>query len=569
MNRNSDYNFSQAPLITSIQRSRFARNSEHKTTLDASYLYPLEFYEVLPGDSVKMNLSAVIRMSTPIFPVMDTAFFDYYWFFVPNRLIWSHWKQFMGENTETFWTQPTEYQVPQITIPDGGFAEGSLADYLGVPTKVGAGQKISHLPFRAFSLIWNEWFRDQNVNYPLNLNIGDADTAGSNAKDNQTTDVQLGGCLPKVAKPHDYWTSALPDAQKGNPVSVSFGNTAPVVSGLQHSFNTVSNGGYVQIAPNDELRYSTFGSDVNYTNHLGEDLTGKHTLLLEDGRFTSGSGSSTSGVSSDVLAPANLYADLSNASSVTINQLRQAFAVQRLLERDALGGTRYREILRSHFSVSSPDARMMIPEYLGGNRVYINMSPVVQTSSTDTTSPQGNVAAYSHTSFGNDGHFTKSFVEHGILMCVGCIRTNHTMQQSLEKFWTRKSKLDFYWPALANLGASAVKNREVVFTDDAKQNDEVFGYQEAWADYRYKNSRVSSAMRSNSATPLDSWHYADYFSAVPALNADFIAETKVNIDRTIAVTSEVSNQFIADFYFQGTWTRPMPLYSVPGLIDHY
>lgn len=565
MNRNSDYAFSMAPTLNNVQRSRFRRYAEHKTTFNAADIVPLYWSSVLPGDTIDMSMSAVVRMSTPVFPVMDNAYFDYYWFFVPNRIIWNHWKEFCGENTSAPWIPTTEYHIPKLKIPTGGFNKGTLADYLGIPIGKGAGQEVNALPFRVYASIYNEWFRDQNLKYPCNLPLGDATVNGSNGTD-YVTDTIKGGALCKAAKAHDYFTSALPAPQKSAPVEVSLGNYAPVVSvRTSHDVNKLGN--YLT-GHEGESDYQN-GAPLHFTTNRGGTVTDKHTLLTNLGDVAAASSSSSSSTLESTITPSNLYADLGSMNGVTINQLRQAFAVQRFYEKQSLAGSRYRETLRSMFGVSSPDARMMIPEYLGGDRVYINVNQVVQTSSTDSTSPQGNTAAFSCTGISNGGRFTWSSTEHGYIMCVGVVRTDHTYQQGLDREWSRDSMFDFYWPAFAQLGAQSVKNKELYFSDDAAVNDQVFGYQEAWADYRYSVNRVSGEFRSDYQTPLDSWHYADHFTQTPVLNSDFIDETLDNIDRTLAVQHTVSDQFIADFHFSGVWTRPMPLYSVPGLIDHY
>lgn len=553
MNRNSENHFATNPTNIDIQRSKFHRPFGHKTTMNTGDLVPIFVDEVLPGDTFSIRQSSVIRMMTPIYPVMDNAFCDFYYFFVPNRLLWEHWKEFNGENNTTHWEQPTEYEVPTLTAPAGGWTKDTIADYMGIPTNV-ANIKVNALPFRAYALIWNEWFRDQNLQDPCMINLDDTNQNGSN-DNNYITAAQLGGMPCKAAKPHDYFTSCLPEPQKGPEVMVPIGSEA-VVKTANEEWDTTTWPGMLM--------------KVNGGSHVAQEkLIGVTTA--------SGTGGKAGGVitvnnpslgndGSNTLIPSNLYADLSQATGATINQLRQAFAIQRLYERDARGGTRYREILRAHFNVVSPDSRMQIPEYLGGCQVPIQMDQVLQTSATDTTSPQGNTAAFSCT---NDVHdmFTKSFTEHGYIIGLAVIRTMHTYQQGIERMWSRRKRFDFYWPALANIGEQAVLNKEI-YAQGTAEDDEAFGYQEAWAEYRYKPSRVSGAMRSNYPQSLDVWHYADKYEKLPTLSADWIKETTANVNRTIAVQDELEDQFLADFYMSIESTRPMPVYSVPGLLDH-
>jgi hypothetical protein len=574
MNRNSNSRFAQAPQVD-IQRSTFDRSSGHKTTFNAGKLVPIYVDEVLPGDTFEMKTSAIIRGSTPIFPVMDNANLDIYFFFVPNRLVWDHWKEFNGENTTSKWEQTVEYSIPQMapplstgTAPTAGWEKGTLADYMGIPTGVGPGASqtnpeytVNHLPFRAYCLIWNEWFRDQNLQDPVLIDKGDSQTNGrhlipegnSITFENQAA-LQGANLLP-VNKYFDYFTGALPEPQKGPEVLLPLGNTAPVITNQ---------------SPNSILpRYGiTFKSDqfteVGKTHNLSIQVTGqKYGKMVADN-------SATTTLEAQNAVPNNLIADLGNATAATINELRLAFQLQRLYERDARGGTRYIEIIKSHFGVTSPDARLQRPEYLGGERIPINIDQVIQTSGTmEGTTPQGNTAAYSLT--GNQGsYFKHSFVEHGYVLGLACVRTEHTYQQGLEKIWNRKNRFDFYWPALANIGEQAILNKEIYLQDSKAMNEEAFGYQEAWAEYRYKPSRVSSAFRSNIANgSLDAWHYADYYEALPVLSAEWVQETYKNVDRTLAVQSTLEDQYIADFWFKCKCTRPMPIYSIPGLIDHH
>lgn len=573
MNRNSNSRFAQAPQVD-IQRSTFDRSSGHKTTFNAGKLVPIYVDEVLPGDTFEMKTSTIIRGSTPIFPVMDNANLDIYFFFVPNRLVWDHWKEFNGENTASKWEQTVEYSIPQMapplstgTIPGAGWEKGTLADYMGIPTQVGPGASqtnaqwtVNHLPFRAYCLIWNEWFRDQNLQDPVLIDKGDSQTNGrhlipegnSITFENQAA-LQGANLLP-VNKYFDYFTGALPEPQKGPDVLLPLGNTAPVITMNKQN----------EVIPKYPITFwSTNFTEIGKMHNLGIQVTGeKIGKLAVDNK-------ATTTLEAQGAYPNNLAADLSNATAATINELRLAFQLQKLYERDARGGTRYIEIIKSHFGVTSPDARLQRPEYLGGERIPINIDQVIQTSGTmEGTTPQGNTGAYSLT--GNQGsYFKHSFVEHGYVLGLACVRTEHTYQQGLEKIWNRKNRFDFYWPALANIGEQAILNKEIYLQDSKAINEEAFGYQEAWAEYRYKPSRVSSAFRSNVTGSLDAWHYADYYEAQPVLSAEWIQETYKNVDRTLAVQSTLEDQYIADFWFKCKCTRPMPIYSIPGLIDHH
>ena len=545
MNRNSEYNFAQNPQV-GVSRSRFQRNSDNKTTFNTGDLIPIYLDEVLPGDTHEIDVACVMRMATPIFPVMDNAFCDFYFFFVPNRLLWEHWKEFMGENKETAWTPKTEYSIPQVTAPAEGWAEGTLADYLGLPTKV-KGISVSALPGRAYGLIYNEWFRNQNVTQPTLVEVTDATTTGKN-DGSKTNDSAITLAKPlKAAKVFDYYTGALPEPQKGEPITLPLSGNASVKP-YESDLKTLN--------PEDIFFRQNSSSASNPYPKAGiqyEQKIGTYTI--------SGPKQPTG---SDVTTH-YLMADLSSVNATTINQLRQAFQIQKLLEKDARGGTRYREVLREHFGVISPDSRMQIPEYLGGYRLPINVSQVIQTSSTDNTSPLGNTAALSVTTM-NKPMFTKSFTEHGFIMGLAVVRTDQTYQQGIERMWSRTGRYDYYWPVLANIGEQAILNKEIYAQGSAKDN-EAFGYQEAWADYRYKPSKVTGLFRSNAQQSLDAWHYAQDYDALPTLSTAWMEQGEAEMKRTLAVQSQPD--FIADFYFMNKTTRCMPVYSIPGLIDHH
>lgn len=550
---NSEIHFSQIPNVEK-QRSRFDRSFEHKTTLNTGDLFPVSWDEVLPGDTITMDFSHVTRMTTPIAPVMDEAAMDVYAFFVPNRLIWNHWKEFWGENNSTHWEQPTEYHIPKIAFPAGGWDENSLANYMGLPIGVG-NKSVNHLPIRAYCKIVNDWFRDENLKDPCYITMDETTVTGVNkgVGYDYVTDTEKGAACFKVAKWHDYFTSALPEPQKGPDVKIPLGTTAPLM--FNTDVETIT--GYTPQSDFDEEKVYAYGKDISgvgYVSGLGM-VTNGTMSGLNPGKY------------------ANIVTDLSEATAATINQLRQAFAVQRFYEAQARGGSRYIEFIKNIFGVTSPDARQQRSEYLGGKRFQINMDQVLQTSATDVTSPQGNTAAFSCT-INSDNLFTYSATEHGYLFVLCCIRTNHSYQQGINKAWLRDKWTDWYVPQFANLGEMPITNAElyvqgdnVVDTDGNIIDDQVFGYQEAWADYRYKPNMITGKMRSNATGPLDFWHYADYYTSLPQLSGDWIDETEANVQRTLAVQNEP--QFQADFYLKSIWTRVMPLYSVPGLLDHH
>lgn len=554
MNRNVESHFSLNPTRMDMPRSTFDRSSSVKTSFNVGEVVPFYVDEVLPGDTFKVETSKVVRMQTLLTPMMDNVYLDTYFFFVPNRLTWSHWKQFNGENTESAWIPATEYEIPQITSPDGtGFAVGTIADYFGIPTGV-PNLSVSALPFRAYALIMNEWFRDQNLQDPLLIPLDDATVEGVNTG-TFVTDVAKGGKPFIAAKYHDYFTSALPSPQKGPDVTipVAAGGDLPV-----YATNTA--------VPDSTNSKSLVFYDKDMGNKKYFVLSGSSNSAPDHYSFSSFS--SALGASTDAY-PINLWAQQSgDVVGATINQLRLAFQIQKLYERDARGGTRYIEILKSHFGVTSPDARLQRPEYLGGNRVPINVNQIVQQSATGTgDTPQGTVVGMSLTTDTNYD-FTKSFTEHGFVIGLCVARYDHTYQQGIERMWSRKDRFDYYWPVFANIGEMAIKNKEI-YAQGTAEDDEVFGYQEAWADYRYKPNRVSGEMRSAYAQSLDVWHLADDYSQLPALSDSWIREDKSTVDRVLAVASVNSNQLFMDCYIKNITTRPMPMYSIPGLIDHY
>ncbi len=561
MNRNVESHFALNPTRLDLNRSRFDRSSSVKLSFNVGDVIPFYVDEVLPGDSFQIRTSKVVRMQTLLTPLMDNIYLDTYFFFVPNRLTWEHWKQFNGENTESAWIPQTEYQVPQLTAPAAGWSVGTIADYMGIPTGV-ENLSVNALPFRAYALIMNEWFRDQNLTDPLNIPVDDATVQGVNTG-TYVSDVAKGGLPFKASKYHDYFTSCLPAPQKGPDVTIQtaqLGN-APVVP-------------MNKPVPKDLLNYPY---NVYIPNGNGDFEAGYHAGSVHKNAFggaywlaDTGNADLDPTIDNGVAGyPANLWAQFDNTVSVaTINELRTAFQIQKLYERDARGGTRYIEILKSHFGVTSPDARLQRPEYLGGSRVPININQVIQQSSTaEGTTPLGDTAAYSLTTDVH-GDFMKSFVEHGFVIGVMVARYDHTYQQGIERFWSRKSRFDYYWPVLANIGEQAVLNKEI-YAQGTAQDNEVFGYQEAWADYRYKPNRVAGEMRSTYAQSLDVWHLGDDYSQLPKLSDSWIREDKANVNRVIAVSDQNANQLFADIYIQNRTTRPMPLYSIPGLIDHH
>lgn len=563
MNRNVESHFALNPTRIDLSRSTFDRSSSVKTSFNAGDIVPFFLEEVLPGDTFNVKSSKVVRMQTLLTPMMDNVYLDTYYFFVPNRLVWKHWKEFNGENTESAWIPETTYEVPQITSPAGsGWSVGTIADYFGIPTGV-PNLSVSALPFRAYALIMNEWFRDQNLSDPLVVPDDDATVAGVNSG-NFVSDVAKGGKPYIAAKYHDYFTSCLPSPQKGPDVNIPVaqaGNYPVVGTGKALGLTDGSNLGSLGVS-------SSNGYVMGIKTPIGS-IPGQTPPAASVGQNKWLGVPTASQLGSNLDNSGLVAISAGNAQAATINQLRLAFQIQKLYERDARGGSRYIEILKSHFGVTSPDARLQRPEYLGGNRVPININQVIQQSGTGSGSstPQGTVVGMSQTT---DSHsdFIKSFTEHGFIIGVMVARYDHTYQQGLDRMWSRKDRFDYYWPVFANIGEQAVKNKEI-YAQGNSEDDEVFGYQEAWADYRYKPNRVTGEMRSAYTQSLDVWHLADDYARRPSLSDSWIREDKTNIDRVLAVTSAVSNQFFADIYVQNRATRPMPLYSIPGLIDHH
>lgn len=561
MNRNKDAGFNQVPRLD-ITRSRFKRRQDVKLTFNAGQLIPFYVDEVLPGDTFSVDQAAIIRMTTPIFPVMDNCYLDIYYFNVPCRILWEHFKRFMGENDTGPWAQTQEYTIPQVRV--AGTAEkpapyeGSIMDYMGIPTKVSKGPNtdfsVNALPFRAYTMIWQEWFRDQNIDNPAINSTADAtvdykddETKGMDAT---TPDLEYilqnaytGGRPLPVNKYHDYFTSALPSPQKaGEPVRIPMMGNAKIM-----------------LYEDSELKKQAQPNEGSYTTNI---WSGAITYTGGDDEKTKPTGTN---IWKQEYPDGWVGADLSSVSAATINQLRQAFQVQKYYEQLARGGSRYREMIYSLFHTKISDKTVQIPEYLGGTRITINMSQVIQTSETTTKSPQGNTAAVSVTPY-SGSMFTKSFEEHGYVIGVCCIRHDHTYQQGLERMWSRKTNLDFYYPVFANLGEQAILKKELYLTG-SETDEQAFGYQEAWAEYRMKPNRISGKFRSNAKGTLDSWHYGDNYAETPSLSQAWMKEGDSEIQRTLAVDNEP--QFIMDTVIDNTSVRPMPMYSIPGLVDHH
>lgn len=578
MPRAKDFNhFVTNPVNIGISRSVQDLSHSIKFSFNTFECIPFTWFPVLPGDTISIDTSKVVRVQPMVCPVMDDLYLDTYYFFVPNRLIWDHWINFMGENTESAWTPSTEYTIPQLKMPSTGFDAGTIGDYLGVPIGVSPmGPKqnsVSALPFRAYALIMDQWFRSEVVDNPVHVYKDDTTRSGVNTGD-QVTDIELGGKPYIACKMPDYFNTCTPSPQKGAPVNLFESGMIPVYPTHYHFNDTTKSITEASAAPypsgmdvlawqgidisSSPILKKSFGNNYNHFDATRQNYD--QSIALATASRSSDNPYSDFGV-----IPMNLFADLSMATPFTINDLRTAFAIQRYMERQAISGSRYIEYIKAFYNVDSPDARLQRSEYLGGNRIPLNISQVTQTSATDSVTPQGNVAGMSHT---GDSHsdFTKSFTEDGIIMGICVCRYKNSYQQGVSRHFLAKTKYDFYNPVFANLGNQAVKTDEIFF--ETNTHEDIFGYQEAWAHYRYLPNRVAGELRSDANTPLDMWHFADDYAARPYLDTTWIHGDKTNVDRALAVTSSVSNQLIADFYLDITAARPMPSYSIPGLIDH-
>ena len=586
MNRNKTERFENLPKIDR-PRSLFDLSHRHITTMNDGYLYPILCKEILPGDTWSIDTSVVIKMNTPIKPVMDNLYADIYYFAVDNIDLWEHWEQFMGASDDE-WIQATDYRIPKINAPTSyfyevaknvtattsgtyytesggvytavtlpgayvagttyyerysGWKKGTIADHMGIPTKK-SNFTVNALKLRAFAKVYNDWFRDVNVQKALQISKGETTLNGTNGN-TYITDVQLGGMPPKVNKFHDLFTSCLPYPQRlANPVSLPLGTTAPVYPGAAIDTTLATQGILHWIDRTTKTQ-----------------ITGNHLIGLD--QYGNTETTSTTGSWDHVAVPENLNADLRNATAATINQFREAMALETLAETWARYGNRYISILNGCFGVTPSNLSLHRSEYLGGKRIPITITPVAQTSSTDSTSPQGNLAAYSHTNINKGVGAQKSFQQHGYIVGVMCLRTEKSYQQGLEDEWSRDDKYSFYWNELANLGEQPILNKQI-YLQGTSQDDEVFGYNEAWATYRFFNNYVTGEMRSNAENSLDIYHYADDYDTLPTLSADWMAEDEAVVDRTLAVPSTLADQFQVDIYFDIKAARELPMYSVPA-----
>lgn len=539
------HRFSDTPAMY-MKRTKFDRSHVYKTTFGSGKLIPVFIDEVLPGDTTRMSVNYFARLATPVKPIMDNIYLDWFFFFVPNRLVWEHWQNFCFEQEDP--DDSTDYVIPTVTAT--GNSEnayiGSLWDYFGLPVNTSGNLSgVSALPFRGVYLIYNEWFRDENLQKSVKIQKGDVNEVLNSTRAseqpawvfNSGSNIVPGFACPPRSKRHDYFTSALPWTQKGPGVEIPLGASAPVLPAKSVSTNFLS-------------------PDISYRGSVGIQ-SGHMNIINPHGGDTTDIGMK--------LDDFGLYADLSKATSYTINSLRTAFQMQKFYERLARGGSRYTEVLRSFFGVVSPDARLQRPEFLGSFTKMVNVNPIAQTSATDNTSPQGNLSAYGVTAAKFHG-FTKSFVEHGYIFGFVCARADLTYQQGINKMWLRSTVYDFYWPTFAHLGEQAIELREI-YAQGSEADTTVFGYQERYAEYRYKPSQITGKFRSSvTGGNLDVWHLSQFFKNAPTLNEEFIVE-KPPIDRIIAVPSEP--EFLLDIGFRYTTVRPMPMFGTPGLVDHF
>lgn len=548
MNRETESHFSNLPSIK-IGRSNMVRPFTHTGSGDAALLLPIYVDNLIqPGDSIKMKFSSIIREMTPLVPVMDTAWADIMFFFVPKRLVWSHWENFWGQNDTEPWIQKNDYVVPKLKAPKNGWTVGSLAEKLGYPIGVG-NIEVDATPTRAYCQIWNDWFRDENLKNPCYINKGDSTTQGTDWSEydsenpyDYVTGAETGAYPLKVAKPHDYFTSALPGLQKGPDVYIPLGENTEVVFADSPDFDLTHD------HLTDELgTRAFFGTDSNRLMFAWSDVENPEAIATQK--------------------IFGLEADLSHAVGASITQLRQAFAIQRFYEALARGGSRYIEVLRNIYGVTAPDFRLQRAEYIGGTRFYINMNQVIQSDAgANDATPLGHTGAYSVTTGKKEDLFSHAFVEHGVLMGLMCIRTEHSYSQGINRQFTKFHLFDYYTPQLANLSEQAILNKEI-YAQGTDEDEEAFGYQECWSEYKYFPNMVTGELRVDAPQSLSVWTYADHYEELPKLGDEWIDETKDNIARTIAV--ENHDQFFYDFYFKPVYTRPMPIYSIPGLTSHF
>lgn len=569
MSINLNSHFANVPTLEH-PRSTYDMSCNVKTAFNVGDVVPFFFTEVLPGDTWKLDTNKVLRMPPMVSAPMDNLYLDTYYFFVPNRILWEHWRDFLGENRQSAWIPTTEYEIPQIKAPlSTGWSRGSIADYLGIPVGIPT-ISVNALPFRAYAMIIDEWFRSQNLQDPLNIPKSDATVQGTNGTD-YVVDVAKGGKPFKANKFFDLFTSCLPDPQKGPDVTIGLSADVPVyasanknVSNYLSTGNPVGSLDFVGYSP-ESGHFTTLGRVANndFESYISADA---NKASLKAGYATI-----TTTMNDIGLTPSNLFADTSAVSMVTINQLRQAFQIQRFYEKNARSGSRYRELLKAHFGVNLEDSRAMIPEYLGGNRIPININQIASSFSNSTSNPLGDIGGVSIT---NDSHFDfqKSFTEHGILMGVCVARYKHTYSQGLNKIWSKKDKFDYFWPTLANLGETAVLNKEI-YVSGKPQDNQVFGYNEMWYEYRYLPDMCTGVMRpTKNGQDLSVWHFGDFYDTAPALSSEWLQEDPKNVDRVLAVSAldeqNATSQLFADILVSSVTTRVVPTYSIPGLIDH-